>query len=407
MSIWRFGRRVTPLFLIEQAEPVESVAEEIENRVLLNLARFFKGKPDDWKRAPLQWQARKLAQLGALNTENIQTISRLAGREESLYMLALEKTLWRALGEVDLTLSAALKKGKLSGTPGALEETIARQLDLLREQAANKLNLVNTVMLNSSLEQAQKVIANTMAYERQLSQAQAILNDRAGEVVTGVTSLREAVSTAVKDMALEGLTGFTDRAGRRWSPEAYVSMDLRTTAHNAATQAVFDRCDEYGCSLVEVSEHAGARPRCEPYQGKIYNRAGGAGATTDGNGKTVHYGAWSETSYGEPAGLLGINCGHFVYPFIPGFSSRTFEPTRDKKLNDQQYELSQTQRRLERDVRAAKREAALLKAAGDSDGAAKARERVKAKSSAVRDFCNQTGRKRRNDRERVPGLDWQ
>jgi len=85
------------------------------------------------------------------------------------------------------------------------------------------------VMLNSSLEQYRRTVASTLAYEEQLSAAQAALNRRTGEIVTGQSSLREARAKAVRDMARIGLTGFVDRAGRKWTPEAYVSMDMRTT----------------------------------------------------------------------------------------------------------------------------------------------------------------------------------
>lgn len=279
-----------------------------------------------------------------------------------------------------------------------MDDAVARQLRLYEQQAINRLNMVNTVMLNSSLEQAQQVISNTQAYERQLDRAQQILNARTGEVVTGVSARQQAVRRAILDMNREGLTGFTDRAGRSWSPEAYVSMDVRTTAHNCAVEAAFSRADEYGCSLVEVSSHAGARPRCEPYQGRIYDRNNTSGTVTDLHGKTIHYEPWSSTSYGEAAGLLGINCGHFIYPFVPGYSVQRNHPTENKKENDRIYQESQQQRAIERTIRNHKRAAGLLNAAGDAEGAAKENAKVRAAQAQMRDFCEATGRTRRRDR---------
>lgn len=204
-------------------------------------------------------------------------ISRLAGREDSLTQIAIEKTITRAIRGIDGELYDALRKGHLHGKPDGRDETINRQLQTYQRQAQDRLNMVNTVMLNSSLMQAQLVISNTQAYERRLARAQMTLNERTGEVVTGVSSRQTAVRRAIMDLARDGLTGFVDAAGREWSPEAYVSMDIRTTAHNAATQAVMDRCQQFGCNLIEVSSHPGARPLCEPYQGRIFDMNNGSG----------------------------------------------------------------------------------------------------------------------------------
>lgn len=317
--------------------------------------------------------------------------------------MALEKTLWKAVRAVDPDLYAAWKAGHLAGNPGGMDEAVARQLAIYTQQAADTMNMVNTVMLNSSMDAYRQVIANTQSIERRMANNQLILNRRTGEVITGVSTRQQAVRRAIQDMNRDGLTGFIDRAGHQWSPEAYVSMDIRTTCHNAATQAVFNRSDEYGCSLVEVSSHAAARPLCEPYQGRIYDRNNTSGTVTDLHGKAVHYEPWSSTSYGEPAGLLGINCGHFIYPFVPGYSVQRHMPTANKKQNEREYEESQQQRAIERKIRQHKRGAALLAAAGDEAGAEKERAKVKTAQALMRSFCEQTGRTRRRDREQVYG----
>ena len=113
------------------------------------------------------------------------------------------------------------------------------------------------------------------------------------------------------------------------------------------------------------------------------------------------YEPWSSTSYGEPAGLLGINCGHFIYPFIPGYSVKRNEPTQDKEANDRLYEQRQQQRQMERTLRAYKRSAAMLEAAGQADAAEGDRKKAAQVSRQIRDFCAETGLTRRRDRERV------
>lgn len=121
------------------------------------------------------------------------------------------------------------------------------------------------------------------------------------------------------------------------------------------------------------------------------------------HGNRVHYDPWNTTSYGEPAGLLGINCGHSIYPFTPGYSVQRFKPTEDKEENDRLYDQRQQQRQIERSIRLYKRMAGMLDAAGDEEGAKAARQKVQNAQAQMRDFINETGLTRRRDREQVYG----
>ena len=134
---------------------------------------------------------------------------------------------------------------------------------------------------------------------------QQILNTQTGRVVTGVASRRDALREALGKIQKEGITGFYDRAGRKWTPEAYVNMDVRTTVHNTAIESVRLRQEAYGVKIFRVSSHSGARPLCYPYQGKYYSWDGSSGTFTDGLGKRHRYKGINSTSYGEPAGLFG------------------------------------------------------------------------------------------------------
>lgn len=393
---------VTPQFLMQVAQPVQDVVRHCEDQLLINIAKLFNGSPDDWRMPSMQWAAKKLQQIGGLNRQNLQIIARYYNLETGLTVDALQQTLLRALNTIDQQLYEASKIGLLNGnTVRGIDETMQRQLDLYQRQALHRMNMVNTTMLNSSLQAARMMVSDTTLYEKRMEKAQLALNEYTAEVVTGMTSRQQAVRKCIKDMSRRGLTGFVDRAGHQWTPQAYVNMDIRTTAHNVATESVFARCDQYGANLVQISSHAGARPLCEPYQGRLFDRSGGTGITRDLNGKAIRYSSWYTTSYGQPAGLLGINCGHFAYPFIPGYSVQTNQPTPNKQLNDQQYEESQRQRYLQRQVRKAKRLQAMLNAAGDTEGAAEALQGVRAAQHKVKVFCDETGRTRRYDREAV------
>jgi len=193
-----------------------------------------------------------------------------------------------------------------------------------------------------------------------------------------------------------------DKLGREWSPEAYINMNIRTTVANTAHQAQFDRMDDYDLNLVEVSSHSGARPKCAKDQGKIFNRSGKGGVTEDLNGKKIRYYAWSESSYGEPDGLLGINCGHQIYPFVPGISRQTYFPY-DEEENNELYQKMQRQRELERRVRKSKRECLTLEKLGDAKGLEKASVTLKQRQDALKQYCSDNGLSYKPDRTAVVG----
>ena len=234
-----------------------------------------------------------------------------------------------------------------------------------------------------------------------MSATQDILNVATGETITGVSTLNEVVRSSVQKMVENGITGFIDHGDHHWSPEAYVTMDVRTTMSNTAREAVFERMEDYGDDLYQVSHHDGARPLCYPWQGKIISRQNRTGETEDDEGNTIRVYAESETSYGEPAGLFGINCGHYPIPFIPRFS-RIRPPEQNEEQNAKEYAESQKQRALEREFRYAKRDLNVAKARDDEEEIKKAREKVRNARTNLNEFCDETGRKRVGSRERTP-----
>ncbi len=215
--------------------------------------------------------------------------------------------------------------------------------------------------------------------------------------VMGAESRQEAVRKCIREFNSKGIPAFVDAAGREWSPEAYINMDIRTTVSNTANAAQDARCDDYGIDLIAVSSHPGARPKCAKDQGKVYSRSNKSGIAHDGNGKEIHYEPLSSTSYGEPDGLFGINCRHKKYPFIDGVNFQRYFPY-DKEENDKRYKEIQEQRRLERKARNTKREADMLNEIGDTEGAKAARAKLKEQQKAYRTCCDEHELTQRNDR---------
>ena len=383
---------LTPRKIQELAEPIEAIYISLTNELLVNIGKHITSPT--WTHTAA-WEIQKLSELGQLTAENAEIINRWIKQIPEAMRETMEETRAAALDKLEAQLERAAEAGYV--TPPLADSTVQVFQDLA-QQASDRLNLVNTTMLESSLEQYQKAIELTADLMQRAANTQAALNEAAASVASGVETRTAAMQRAIARIAAEGLTGFYDRAGRSWSPEAYVNMDIRTTVHNAAIEAVKSRMADYNTSVFQISSHAGARPGCYPYQGWFCSWDNTSGQIELGDGSVVSYRPIKDTSYGEPAGIFGINCGHYPIPIIPGLTiPHGADNIQPKEENDKAYALSQDQRALERKIREAKRAVEM----GDTSD--KAKQAVKDAQAKMRKFIADTGRTRRYDREQLYG----
>lgn len=394
--------QLTPAEILAISEPIEAIYQRTVDELLINIAHHF--NISGWERTRY-WEIKKLSEMGALTKESAQIIAQntkmLPEEIEKAFLQVAEK----ACLDIDPQLRAAAEKGILQD-PGTSPSTSVLMRDSIRSyvaQAQDTLNMVNTTMLQSTREAYLKGIATAVS-EAQLQEAKEILETQALEVVTGQETRVRAIRKAMNQLSATGITGFYDRSGRKWHAESYAAMVVRSTSHNAAIQAIKTRQQEFGGGdIFQVSSHNGARPLCFPYQGKFYSWSAGPGEFEDGSGHTRRYENIDQTSYGEPAGLFGINCGHHPIPMIPGFSYPQEGSTQTKAENDKEYRESQTQRAYERQVREAKRDLEIAKATGDEEAIKDAKQKVAQEQAKIRAYVAETGRARRYDREQIPG----
>lgn len=383
---------MTPQKIQDLSDPIEDIYIKIVDELLVNIGKHVTSK--SWTHTA-SWEIQKLSELGQLTRENAAIINKWIKKIPAAQRESMEATRAAALDRLERQMEAAVKSGHL--TPPVADST-AQMLKDMSEQAAERYNLVNTNMLQSSVDQYQRAIQLTEADVQRAEATQRILNETAASVATGTETRNTAVRKALKRISDEGLTGFVDKAGRSWTPEAYVNMVTRTTVHNTAIQATRARMEDFGTDVFQVSSHAGARPLCYPYQGKFYSWDNSAGEIELGDGRRVKYEPITVTSYGEPAGLFGINCGHYPIVVVPGVTiPHGADNIQPKEENDKTYAESQEQRRLEREIREAKR---VVEMEGDL-ATKEDKQRVKDLQAEMREFINETGRTRRYDREQI------
>ena len=259
--------------------------------------------------------------------------------------------------------------------------------------------------LNSGLLQTQQAFFNitgttantaTKQFERALDRAWLQIN-------TGGMDYQTAIKRAIIELAETGLGAIEYPSGRIDSIEVAVRRAVVTGANQTVMKTQEVLADELEIDLVEVTAHGGARPEHAKWQGKVFSRKGRV--TIDG----ITYEDFAKsTGYGTGAGLGGWNCRHNFHPYVPG-TSRTWSDEALKKLEEKnfeyngekytEYEASQIQRGIEREIRKQKRIAAALDAAGEDSSAVRAK--LKEAQKSYTDFTEQTGLKKQSARTQI------
>lgn len=83
---------------------------------------------------------------------------------------------------------------------------------------------------------------------------------------------RRNINQMVETLKRDGITAFTDRAGRNWRLHTYADMVTRTTSRQAEVLAVLTADPEH--DLYKISSHGTTCPICAPYEGRVYSRSG-------------------------------------------------------------------------------------------------------------------------------------
>ena len=386
----------------QAAEPIDMLYQDLEEVLMRNIIRHLRDydQPIDSD----EWLMKKLAEIGKLNQENLQLIARYSGISQTAALRMLEAVAESVLGEVEPCFRHVVRDG-LTDVAMAAEKSrnVKQVMKGLREQAKKTLNLCNTTMLYKAKDAYQELVQTTAEKAQEYLD---LMNRGAAEVVTGAQSRQQVLRQTIRRFNDKGIPAFVDRAGRNWTPEAYVNMAMRTTAGSVADQIQEARCRDYGINLVQIDSHPGARPKCAKDQGKIFDLNNGEGETTDLHGKKIRYYPWNSSSYGEPDGILGINCGHHRWPFIPGVNAQRYFPTEDMDTNNRLYRQIQNQRALEREVRRQKRECMLFDELGDEEAFQQASKELKEKERVLSQYVKSHKElHRRKDREQVVGFD--
>lgn len=350
--------------LDELEEQVERLYIDMENELLLNIAKkLSQGKPmeiDKWdveNNQPLygsggvnEWQLERLRQLNGLNEENAKIIAKYSGKTIEEVEKVFNKAKEIGQNKDKGLIEEGVKKGLLNEIDNATEDALVN----------NILSTAMTDVLTTFNRQNNSILMSAG------DEYVAIVNKVSSQVLAGTKTTAKAMQEAVSQFAEKGLTGFTARNGAEWTPEAYTKMVIRSNTQNSINTIQEERIRACGGDFIEISSHIGARPLCSRDQGQVFSLSGYSGYIEDLDGNRIKVRPWSSSTYGEPAGILGINCGHSKYMFVPGLSKKR-DVDFTKAENDETYIEKQRQRQYERTIRNKKREIAMLKQTGAED----------------------------------------
>ena len=165
--------------------------------------------------------------------------------------------------------------------PGArrIEETVAKHiaaynnaLSMGAMAVAEQLSSDLSAQVLQAGSTVQQTLSNTLIGRREPDMLAAVVRSGvACNQVMGYNSLRN-VEDLVIALQQQGITAFVDKAGRRWSLHAYLSMATRTTRRQAEVAALL--LADPGQDLYKISSHNTVCPLCAPYEGRVYSKSG-------------------------------------------------------------------------------------------------------------------------------------
>ena len=253
-------------------------------------------------------------------------------------------------------------------------------------KTANSTKVVNIMAeLDSTMAAADRRIL------RQAEDAYAGVVGRVSALVaTGSTTVREAVRREVNEFARQGITSFVDKAGRHWDMCTYAEMATLTAIERATREGYTDTMQAYGYDLCQISDHYGACPVCEAWQGVVISVSG----------MTSGYPSMADA---EAAGVFHPNCLHDIDVYHEGISrGARSEPDAVREPNPG-YTARSIQRSYERKIRQYKREMA---AATTPEDERKAFAKVQEYRGRIRDLITDYNRKTDKNVDYLPRKYW-
>lgn len=327
-----------------KSKEVEGLYHELSMEMMKNIVRRLKQRGTvDLIENPYVWQLEKLNDLHLITEENVKLIAKYSGVAEEVFRDVIANEGYKIYQDSHQQLAQALKS---DATPNPL---VQDSLNSLAKQTMFEVNnLINTTMPKALQKNYKQTLESAVA-----------------GVVSGTKSHEKALSEAVLKMYERGFTAFIDRGGRIWTVERYAKTVIRTTTFRTYREMRERPADDLGIDTYYYSAKSSARELCAPLQHQIVTK----GVARTINGERVL--SLPDYGYGSPGGCLGINCGHYLTPFVVGVNYKPQLPEYLQNLTEDEAKQNALDRArlkaFDREIRINKDKQILAKELGDKE----------------------------------------
>ncbi len=364
--------------------PFIKIYQNIEHDLLIKVASHFKLYEDIGFKNSMEWYIKKIEELGGLNQEAVEIISKYSKIPKSKIIDMLKEA---GLSTLDIDTIEKLNKVR------------SYKIDV------NKLMISETFndIVNNSYKEVNEIfkLINTKAIEGTKEAYMSVLNQAYTEVSSGIFDYNTSVSKAINKMVDNGITiaQYKQKDGsiRRYGIDSCIRRDVLTAVVQCTNKASDNFINELEAEYVEVSQHLGARvtdandyTNHSWWQGKVYKLVG----------YTSEYPNFQETcNEGDIQGIGGVNCRHLKWAFFPGISAPKAIHISEEE-NQKLYEQQQTQKKYERKIRLYKNKIDSFKEIKDYDKVEQYKEKLKNINTEYDEYCDINNLKRNYTRER-------
>lgn len=284
-----------------------------------------------------------------------------------------------------------------------IEKEYTRSADLYKEVGANfvpyaqntEMQQLTQALITQSNNEL-KSITGTMGFMLDYGDGQGLrftphteifsdyLNNAVMGVASGAFDYNTMIRKVVTQMTNSGLRTVDYASGRHDRVDVAARRAVLTSLSQLTGRITDTNAAALNTDHFEVAWHAGARPTHQEWQGRVWSKK-----------ELVEV-----CGLGSVTGLLGANCYHDYYPFIPGVSERMYSDEWLDEMNREEntpkifkgkeytaYEARQHQRYIERCMRAQREKVELLKEGGaDKDEVMLARCKYQAQLDEYKRF---------------------
>lgn len=230
------------------------------------------------------------------------------------------------------------------------------------------------------------------------------------QVQSGAINYKQAIKTAVKQLADSGLKIVDYESGHRDQIDVAARRAVMTGVSQICAKYTEQSAEYLETPYFEVSAHSGARDKPGPspwsshkdWQGRVYSiRA-----------NDIYPSIYEVCGLGAVDGLEGANCRHRRFPWVEGVSERTYTDEQLAHIDDglgctfdgktyTAYEAAQMQRRIERTIRKQKRLKNAYSVAGLEEDATAANIKLRRLNAKYKAFSAAAGLPEQRERMKV------